>query len=80
MTRPVTQRPILRLKRDPTPPSPAPAPPPPRWKCKPCGALVELAADLPADDAVRCAKCGARLGLARDFAPDGSGKVRARRA
>jgi DNA-directed RNA polymerase subunit RPC12/RpoP len=79
----VTQRPILRLKRDPAPPAAvaAPAPEPaPRWKCKPCGALIDLLADIPGDEAVRCAKCGARLGLARDFSAEGGGKVRARRA
>ena len=64
--------------------APRPAAPPaePRevWKCKPCGAVVDL--DIAqADQPVRCAACGARLGTLDAFlSGDPAPKVRARRA
>jgi hypothetical protein len=42
-----------------------PAPPPSYWKCRPCGALVEVAHN--ATDIIRCGACNARLGKAEDF-------------
>ncbi|MDB5472642.1 MAG: hypothetical protein JWR84_4202 [Caulobacter sp.] len=80
------RRPILKLKFPPaSPPAPVPTPTPAepagtRWKCKPCGGVVVITGLEPADEDVRCPACNARLGLAGDFqAPDGDGKVRARR-
>lgn len=62
---------------------PAAAPEGPRevWKCKPCGAVVDLTAAQPGEP-VRCGNCGARLGPFEEFAkPDEEApKVRARRA
>ncbi len=61
------------------------APPPPEaprevWKCKPCGAVVDLDAAEP-DGTVRCASCGARLGKLEAFlSGEEAPKVRARRA
>lgn len=61
------------------------APPPPAapqevWKCKPCGAVVDLENAQP-DQPVRCASCGARLGTLEAFlSGDPAPKVRARRA
>lgn len=59
------RRPILRLK---TPPKPASTLS--HWRCKPCGANVEIASDLAADTVVRCPACNARLGLAGQFLSD----------
>ena len=80
------RRPILKLKFPPAaPPAPEPAPPTPpalvgdRWKCKPCGGIVVITGDEPADQDVRCPACNARLGLAGDFQAEGEAKVRARR-
>ncbi len=74
------RRPILSLKNPPAPK--VPPPPPSRWKCKPCGGLVEVAASLADDEAVRCPSCNARLGKAGQFRADGpeQQKVRARPA
>lgn len=75
------RRPILKLKIAPAaPPAPALASEPAagaRWKCKPCGGVVVITGDEPADQEIRCPACNARLGLADDFHADG--KVRARR-
>ncbi len=50
------------------------------WKCKPCGAVVDLDAAQP-DEPVRCGSCGARLGTLEQFLAGGEApKVRARRA
>jgi len=51
------------------------------WKCKPCGAVVDLSTAQPGE-AVRCASCGARLGLFEEFLKSDAEapKVRARRA
>ncbi len=51
------------------------------WKCKPCGAVVDLDGVAPGE-AVRCGACGARLGKLEQFlADDEDGpKVRARKA
>jgi hypothetical protein len=51
------------------------------WKCKPCGAVVDLAAAVPGEP-VRCGACGARLGLLEQFLETGDQppKVRARKA
>jgi DNA-directed RNA polymerase subunit RPC12/RpoP len=51
------------------------------WKCKPCGAVVDLTAAQPGE-AVRCGNCGARLGLLEQFLESGDEppKVRARKA
>lgn len=76
------RRPILKLKI--SPPAPKAAEPvavaPPagdRWKCKPCGGVVVITGEEPADLEIRCPACNARLGLAGEFHNDG--KVRARR-
>ncbi len=64
----MSDRPILSLK----PRKPAEAAPPEgpsRWKCKPCGAGFEVAADS-TEEHVRCPKCNARLGLTADFLSD----------
>jgi rubrerythrin len=64
MTEP-TRRPILRLK------NPPPAAKTPRaWRCKPCGAPVEIAATLADDGEVRCPACNALLGTAHQFRSD----------
>ncbi len=76
MTDPL-RRPILRLK--PGPPK-LEAAPEPLWKCKPCGAKVELNAAAADEDVVRCGVCGARLGTFAAFRrPDTEKRVRARR-
>ena len=51
------------------------------WKCKPCGAVVDLSTAQPGE-AVRCVSCGARLGLYEEFlkTDEEAPKVRARRA
>lgn len=63
----MSDRPILSLKprksAEPTPPAPS------RWKCKPCGASVEVSPDE-TEEYVRCPKCNARLGLTADFLSD----------
>jgi DNA-directed RNA polymerase subunit RPC12/RpoP len=79
MTEP-TRRPILSLKNPPrvaAPPAPAR-----RWKCKPCGAALEVPASLADEDAVRCPSCNARLGRAGQFRSEDpeQQKVRARLA
>jgi hypothetical protein len=69
-----TRRPTLSLKLSP------PKAPVWRWKCKPCGAALEIGADLADADAVRCPACNARLGRAEQFRADPpDAKVRARR-
>ncbi|MBS0333318.1 MAG: hypothetical protein JSS35_11160 [Proteobacteria bacterium] len=73
------RRPILHLKaRAPEPPA-APAN---RWKCKPCGGLVEIDPNLEGQAVVRCPACSARLGRAEQFRGEGEivAGVRARRA
>jgi uncharacterized paraquat-inducible protein A len=74
------RRPILSLKNPPKPKAPPPAPS--RWKCKPCGALVEIAASMADEEAVRCPSCNARLGRVGQFRAEGpeQQKVRARPA
>jgi hypothetical protein len=59
-----------------------PAASPSRWKCKPCGALVEIAASMADEEAVRCPSCNARLGRVGQFRAEGpeQQKVRARPA
>ncbi len=87
-------RKILSLKNPPTRPlgpepvrakAPEPAPAAPAvqydWKCKPCGAGLNVADDLPDDETVRCPNCNARLGVAGDFRADPPpAKLRARPA
>jgi hypothetical protein len=87
-------RKILSLKNPPTRPlgpeplrpkasAPAPAPPPPQydWKCKPCGAGLNVPDELPGEETVRCPNCNARLGTAADFRADPPpSKLRARSA
>lgn len=63
----MSDRPILSLK--PRQPGQSAQPASTRWKCKPCGASVEVAADF-AEEHVRCPKCNARLGLTADFLSD----------
>jgi hypothetical protein len=66
MTEERPKRPILSLKPGARTSLPDfPAPPPTYWKCKPCGALVEVAHN--ATGFVRCPSCNARLGKAEDF-------------
>lgn len=60
------------------------APPPAEakevWKCKPCGAVVDLDAVQPGEP-VRCGSCGARLGKLEAFlSGEEAPKVRARKA
>lgn len=59
------------------------APPPEAkevWKCKPCGAVVDLDTAVPGEP-VRCASCGARLGTLEAFlSGEEAPKVRARKA
>lgn len=76
-----TVRPTLHLKTRPLPvPAPAPVDVAERWKCKPCGALLEIDAALADEAVVRCPACNARLGRAEQFRASGDGAVRARRA
>jgi len=73
------KRPTLHLKLTPKSLAPAPAKPAPTWKCKPCGASLQVDGALADDAAVRCPSCNARLGLAADFRQEPPGaKVRAR--
>ena len=60
---------------------PAPAQAPREvWKCKPCGAVLELETATP-DEPVRCGACGARIGPLEEFLQtDHPPKVRARKA
>ena len=67
MTEP-PRRPILHLKTPP--PSAKVAAPSVGWRCKPCGAPVEIAATLADEDEVRCPACNALLGRARQFRSD----------
>lgn len=76
MSEPPRRR-ILSLKRPPQ----ATAKSEPRvWRCKPCGALVEVAVDAAPESIVRCTTCNARLGRAELFLADPPGRVRARLA
>jgi DNA-directed RNA polymerase subunit RPC12/RpoP len=62
------RRPVLHLK---TPPRAlAPAPVAVKWKCKPCGELLEVSSTLPDEAVVRCPACNARLGRAAQFRSD----------
>ena len=67
MTEP-TRRPILHLKT--VRQLPAAAPPQVAWRCKPCGALVDLNPALADKDEVRCPSCNALLGRAEQFRSD----------
>ena len=67
MTEP-PRRPTLHLKNPPL--RVQPAAPPVRWKCKPCGALLEVDLALADDAAVRCPSCNARLGRVEQFRGD----------
>ena len=80
-----TPRPRKTLSLKSAVAAPVPAPPPPEaprevWKCKPCGAVVDL--DAAAEDGtVRCGHCGARLGKLEAFlSGEEAPNVRARRA
>ena len=82
MTEPPRPRRTLSLKGDVAPLVAAPPPQEAKevWKCKPCGAVVDLDAAAP-DAPVRCAACGARLGALEAFlSGDEAPKVRARKA
>ncbi len=68
MTEPPRRRPILHLKAPP-PGLKAPSAPS-AWRCKPCGAPVEVAAALADEDDVRCPSCNALLGRASQFRSD----------
>ncbi|MBV9509016.1 MAG: hypothetical protein JO303_01890 [Caulobacteraceae bacterium] len=66
MTEDRPRRPILSLKPGARVNLPDfPAPPPAIWKCRPCGAVVEVAHN--ASGVIRCGACNARLGKAEDF-------------
>jgi DNA-directed RNA polymerase subunit RPC12/RpoP len=81
----MTERPsrtILHLKT----PSPSAAKTPPvaaaaGWRCKPCGAAVDLDSGLADADEVRCPSCRALLGRAGQFRSDPPQvqRIRARR-
>ena len=60
----------------------APKPASRTWKCRPCGAPVEVAYGLADDEVIRCPNCNAKLGKAADFyAPtDTFARLRARPA
>lgn len=78
-------KPASRFKPRPPPPPAAPEPPPlpegDRWRCKPCGGLVVITAEMTDEDVVRCGSCNARLGLVADFRADPPpAKLRARPA
>jgi uncharacterized paraquat-inducible protein A len=62
-------RPILHLKAA-TAPAAKTAPPAAGWRCKPCGAAVEIGPSLDEADDVRCPSCGAVLGRAGQFRSD----------
>ena len=89
MDEPPKPRKILSLKNPPTrplgpqplrPPALAP-PPPPAWKCKPCGAGLDVAKSLEDQEVVRCPACNAKLGKAGDFRADPTpDRLRARKA
>jgi hypothetical protein len=88
------RRPILSLKSPPAklpqPPgvkpraqaAAPPAPPQPGWKCKPCGARLDVPSEAAPDTVVRCPACNARLGRVEQFRADPSptSGFRARRA
>jgi DNA-directed RNA polymerase subunit RPC12/RpoP len=65
-------RPILHLKAGTV--SLAKAPPAAAaatgWRCKPCGAAVDIESSLADADEVRCPSCGALLGRAGQFRSD----------
>ena len=73
------RRPLLHLKAGTAPA--AKTPPPGKWRCKPCGGVVELDADLADEAEVRCGSCGAVLGRAGQFRSDPPQlqRIRARR-
>ena len=62
---PPPSRPFARPQTAAPPPAPVG-----EWKCKPCGAALNVPADLPDEESVRCPSCNARLGLASDFRMD----------
>ncbi|HEX3365001.1 hypothetical protein [Phenylobacterium sp.] len=72
-------RPILHLKAATA--SPVLAPPAAGWRCKPCGAVVDVNSGLADADEVRCPSCGALLGRAGQFRSDPPQlqRIRARR-
>ena len=78
MTDDPPKRPILRLAAGARPR--LGATPAMVWKCKPCGAVIEIPET--GDGDVRCGTCGARVGLAEDFRKDPPplAKLRARQA
>jgi rubrerythrin len=73
------RRPILHLKAGTVAPAKTAAPG--KWRCKPCGAVVEPGPELDDDDEVRCGACGAVLGRAGQFRSDPPQlqRIRARR-
>jgi DNA-directed RNA polymerase subunit RPC12/RpoP len=82
MSEPPRPRKTLSLKGDVQPLVVTPPPQEARevWKCKPCGAVVDLDAAAPGEP-VRCAACGARLGALEAFmSGEEAPKVRARKA
>lgn len=61
---------MLHLKSPPRALAPAPSPVKPspvKWKCKPCGELLEVGPTLPDEAVIRCPACNARLGRAAQF-------------
>jgi hypothetical protein len=77
------RRPILSLKSPPArmpatpftkPPARSkggqPADPQPGWKCKPCGARIEVPLTGAPETIVRCPACNARLGRVEQFLAD----------
>ncbi|THD64877.1 MAG: hypothetical protein E8A12_07770 [Phenylobacterium sp.] len=73
------RRPVLHLKNPPARPQTASLDV--GWRCKPCGASVEIGATLDGQDEVRCPSCNASLGRAEQFRSDPPQfqRVRARR-
>ena len=80
MTREAPRRPVLHLKAAATSPGLV-REPELAWKCRPCGALLEIRPDLADNDIVRCPACNARIGKAGDLRTDDlpAAKVRAGR-
>jgi DNA-directed RNA polymerase subunit RPC12/RpoP len=49
-----------------------------KWRCKPCGAAVEVDASLANEERVRCPSCNASLGVAAAFRAGVPGSVQLR--
>jgi hypothetical protein len=77
MTSPPPRRPILHLK-DGAQATANAAAPFPSWKCKPCGATLDVDVELADGDVVRRPACKARIGKAGDLRSAGAGSAKIR--